>query len=113
MAVDGRHRLFWPEDLEEISSAQTPARWRWLVEKEGSRALVMGEHLFPLSSYYLDESDPNVAILRRQDDPFVSAFSARCATRDSIVEAAKEDYRELVRAHANSLGPESEERFSS
>jgi hypothetical protein len=44
------------------------------------------------TSYYLDESDPDILILRRQDDTFVAAFSARGATREGIVEAAKEDY---------------------
>ena len=43
-------------------------------------------------NYYLDESDPDILILRRQDDSFVAAFSARGATKESIVEAAKEDY---------------------
>ncbi len=49
------------------------------------------ELLFPSSNYYLDESDPDVVILRRQDDSFVAAFSAGGATRESILEAAKED----------------------
>jgi hypothetical protein len=44
------------------------------------------------SSYYLDESDPDILILRRQDDSFVAAFSSQGATREGIVEAAKEDY---------------------
>jgi hypothetical protein len=44
------------------------------------------------SSYYLDESDPDVLVLRRQDGTFVAAFSAQGATREGIVEAAKEDY---------------------
>jgi hypothetical protein len=48
-------------------------------------------------------------VLRRQDDAFVAAFSARGATTEGIVEAAKEDYRELIRAHAESLGRDSEE----
>ena len=52
----------------------------------------------PKFEYHLDESDPDVAILRRQDGAFVAAFSARGATREGIVEAAKEDYRELLRA---------------
>jgi hypothetical protein len=43
-------------------------------------------------SYYLDESDPDVLVLRRQDGTFVAAFSASGATREGIVEAAKEDY---------------------
>ena len=73
----------------------------------------MGELRFPKFEYYLDESDPDILVLRRQDGSFVAAFSAMGATRESIVEAAKEDYRELVRAHANSLSQQSEDRLSS
>jgi hypothetical protein len=47
-------------------------------------------------SYYLDESDPDILILRRQDGAFVAAFSARGATREGIVEAAREDYKSLL-----------------
>jgi len=43
-------------------------------------------------SYFLDESDPDVLVLRRQDGTFVAAFSAQGASREGIVEAAKEDY---------------------
>jgi hypothetical protein len=50
----------------------------------------------PKLDYYLDESDPDVVVLRRQDGTFVAAFSARAATREGIVEAAEEDYRRLV-----------------
>ena len=77
------------------------------------RARGMGELRFPKFEYYLDESDSDVLVLRRQDGSFVAAFSAMGATRESIVEAAKDDYRELVRAHANSLGQQSEDRLSS
>jgi glucose dehydrogenase len=42
--------------------------------------------------YYLDESDPDVLILRRQDGTFVAAFSAQGASSEGIGEAAKEDY---------------------
>jgi PAS domain-containing protein len=56
----------------------------------------MGEEMFPKFDYYLDESDPDVIVLRRQDSAFVAAFSARGATREGIVEAAKEDYRKLL-----------------
>jgi hypothetical protein len=66
----------------------------------------------PKFNYYLDESDPDIVILRRQDGSFVAAFSARGATREGIVEAAREDHRELIRAHPNSLGRESEEHRS-
>jgi hypothetical protein len=48
------------------------------------------------ASYYLDESDPDVLVLRRQDGTFVAAFSAQGATREGIVEAAKEDYAALM-----------------
>jgi hypothetical protein len=55
--------------------------------------------LFPSFSYYLDESDPDILKLRRQDGAFVAAFSARGATTEGIIEAAKDDYRELVRVY--------------
>jgi hypothetical protein len=50
----------------------------------------------PKFDYYLDVSDPDVLILRRQDGTFVAAFSAQGATREGILEAASEDYRRLV-----------------
>jgi hypothetical protein len=50
----------------------------------------------PKFDYYLDESDPDVLVLRRQDGTFVAAFSAQGATREGISEAAREDYRRLV-----------------
>jgi len=56
----------------------------------------MKEPKLPKFDYYLDESDPDVVILRRQDSAFVAAFSARGATREGIAEAAKEDYRQLL-----------------
>jgi hypothetical protein len=56
----------------------------------------------PKFDYHLDESDPDVVVLRRQDGSFVAAFSAQGATREGILEAAKEDYRRLVEAHASS-----------
>jgi hypothetical protein len=59
------------------------------------------ERRLPEFDYHLDEHDPDVVVLRRQDGSFVAAFSARGATRESIVEAAKEDHRRLVEAHAS------------
>jgi PAS fold len=56
----------------------------------------MDEEVLPKFDYYLDESDPDIVILRRQDGSFVAAFSARGATREGIDEAAKEDYRKLL-----------------
>jgi hypothetical protein len=76
------------------------------------RELEVDELRFPKLEYYLDESDPDIVILRRQDDSMVAAFSASGATREGILEAAKEDYRELIRAHPNSLGWESEQHRS-
>jgi hypothetical protein len=59
----------------------------------------MEELRFATFDYYLDESDPDVLILRRQDGSFAAAFSARGATKEGIVEAAKEDYGRLVEAY--------------
>ena len=64
----------------------------------------MEELSFPKFDYFLDESDPDVVILRRQDGSFVAAFSARGATREGIVEAAKEDYGRLIEATSDRLG---------
>jgi hypothetical protein len=55
-----------------------------------------GERRLPKFDYYLDESDPDVLVLRRQDGTFVAAFSALGATREGILEAAGEDYRRLA-----------------
>jgi len=57
------------------------------------------ENLFPKFDYCIDASDPDIVILRRQDASFVAAFSARGVTKGGLIEAAKEDYRELVRIH--------------
>jgi hypothetical protein len=64
---------------------------------------VEDEPLLPKFDYYIDESDPDIVVLRRQDGSFVAAFSARGATREGIVEAAREDYRRLLEANAESL----------
>ena len=58
--------------------------------------------MLPRFDYYLDESDPDIVVLRRQDDTFVAAFSAQGATREGIVEAAKEDYQQLMEANPGS-----------
>jgi hypothetical protein len=51
---------------------------------------------FPKFDYYLDESDPDIVILCRQDSSFVAAFSASGATREGIVEAASAPSREVL-----------------
>ena len=56
--------------------------------------------MLPKFDYYIDKSDPDIVVLRRQDGSFVAAFSARGATREGIVEAAKEDYVKLIEKKA-------------
>jgi hypothetical protein len=45
-------------------------------------------------TYFLDESDPDILVLRRADGSFVAAFSATGATREGILQAAQKDYRQ-------------------
>jgi hypothetical protein len=59
----------------------------------------MEEHKLPVWNYYLDESDPDIVVLRREDDSFVAAFSAQGATKEGIREAAMEDYRAIIQSH--------------
>ena len=59
--------------------------------------------MFAKFYYYLEESDPDIVVLRRQDGSFVAAFSAQGATREGILEAAKEDYWKVIEANAESL----------
>jgi hypothetical protein len=68
------------------------------------RRVGMEEKKLPKFDYYLDESDPDIVVLRRQDGTFTAAFSAQGATREGIVEAAKEDYKKLIEANAEQLG---------
>ncbi len=60
------------------------------AEKVAARGAGLPEH------YCLDESDPDVVVLRRDDGTFVAAFSARGATTEGLVQAAREDYAALV-----------------
>jgi hypothetical protein len=60
--------------------------------------------------HYLDESDPDVFVLRRQDDTFVAVFSAQGATTEGIVEAAKEDYESLLARTWTAGGPQGDGR---
>ena len=75
-----------------------------------------GAEGLPKFDYHLDESDPDVLVLRRQDGTFVAVFSARGATKEGIVEAAKEDYSRLVEAYvsgsSSDLGEEDDARRS-
>ena len=65
----------------------------------------MDELRLPVFNYYIDESDPDTVVLRRQDDAFVAAFSVHGATKEGILEAAKEDYRALVEANKDIVAP--------
>jgi hypothetical protein len=65
----------------------------------------MDELKLPAFKYYLDESDPDIVVLRREDEAFVAAFSARGVTKEGILEAAREDYRALVEAQKDALDP--------
>jgi hypothetical protein len=51
--------------------------------------------------YHLDRSDPNVSVLRRLDGSVVAAFGVHTIIDEGIaqdvVEAAEEDYRDLIR----------------
>jgi hypothetical protein len=58
---------------------------------------IVVEGRLPKFDYYLDESDPDIAILLRQDGAFVAAFSTRGFTKEGIIEAAKADYWAAVR----------------
>ena len=57
---------------------------------------MMEELRFSQVQLPLDESDPDVVVLRRQNGAFVAAFSAQGAAKEGIVEAAKQDYRGLA-----------------
>ena len=69
----------------------------------------MQEPRLPKFDYHLDESDPDVVVLRRQDGSFVAAFSARGVTKEGIVEAAREDYRALLEGRTRSVARASEQ----
>ena len=66
--------------------------------------------LYPSFDYHLDESDPDMMILRRQDGSLVAAFSAQGATSEGIVEAAREDYAALLRENEGQLASEKRRR---
>ncbi len=85
------------EELSEAPSKRRPTRRRHSGKEPPERKL-------PSFKYYLDESDPDIVVLRRQDGSLVAAFSADGVTKEGITEAAKEDYSELVRKWLESGG---------
>jgi hypothetical protein len=56
----------------------------------------MEDFASPTFEYYLEESDPDVVILRREDGTYVAAFSAMGATNEGIIDAVKEDRRKSL-----------------
>jgi hypothetical protein len=72
------------------------AFWPPLGKRMSLGGVRIDEEMLPKFDYYLDKSDQDIVILRRQDGSFTAAFSARGVTREGIVQAAKEDYRKLI-----------------
>jgi hypothetical protein len=70
-----------------------------------ARHAAVKQTVLPKFDYYLDESDPDILVLRRQDGSFVAHFSAQGATKEGIIQAAEEDYRAVLESeHAVSSG---------
>jgi hypothetical protein len=63
-------------------------------------------------NYILDESDPDIVILRRRDGCFVAAFSASGATKQGIRKAVIEDHQILLDAHPISPALQTDEARS-
>jgi hypothetical protein len=63
-------------------------------------------------NYILDESDPDIVILRRRHGSLVAAFSASGATKEGIRKAAMEDYRILFDVQPISLTLRTDEEQS-
>ena len=72
----------------------------------------MDKGKLPAFNYYLDESDPDIAVLRRQDGAFAAAFSAKGYTKEGLLEAAEEDYRALLEKHTRSEDAAAEQQRS-
>lgn len=72
------------------------------------RRVRVEETRLPSFDYFLDESDPDILVLRRQDGSFVAAFSAQGATKEGIIQVAEEDYlrvaQEVTHAHVAAHG---------
>jgi hypothetical protein len=71
--------------------------WRRSHLKSIGRVMSKEERLLPKIDYYIDESDPDIVILRRQDGTFVVACSARGAPRSR--------QGGLLEAHRSQRGP--------
>jgi hypothetical protein len=76
-----------PEFIAACYFGGIQARWSSNLEEYAVK-----ETMIPKFDYYLDESDPDIVVLRRQDGAFVAAFSSQGATKEGICEAAEKDY---------------------
>jgi hypothetical protein len=65
---------------------------------------VEDEPLVPKYDYYLDESDPDILLLRRQDGSFAAAFSAQGATRGASGRPPRETTGGCSRRTRSALG---------
>jgi hypothetical protein len=65
-------------------------------EPQSQASGAQGPEGLPKFDYYIDESDPDIVVLCRQDGAFVAAFSAQGVTREGLLEAAKVDYAALL-----------------
>src|SRR5215211_8752580 len=87
--------------------AKWPIRGLFLLaitdaERADREGCAVDERELPKFDYYVDESDTDILVLRRQDGTFVAAFSAGGATTEGLVEAAEKDYRALLCEHGRS-----------
>lgn len=85
---------------------------RYLLERDADVVSVGGpgeRKGLPKFDYHLDEHDPDVVVLRRQDGAFVAAFSAQGATREGILESVKEDYAKLVEEFSSIVVPQEDD----
>jgi hypothetical protein len=65
----------------------------------------MGEPMFPKFVYHLDESDPDIVILRRQDGTLVAAFSARGSHHRRPRRGRQTGLRSLTSGERRRVGP--------
>ena len=85
---------------------------RQLLERDAEVGCVGGpgeRKGLPKFDYHLDEHDPDVVVFRRQDGAFVAAFSAQGATREGLLEAAKEDYAKLLEEFSSIADPQEDD----
>jgi hypothetical protein len=73
--------------LPHLSRERTPVAS--VNDREASKHV--NERVALPQYYFIDESDPDILMLHRQDGTFVAAFSASGATREGIVAGLPEE----------------------